>query len=99
MAETGEPGMSVSLVARRRGVDPSLLFRWRRQLLAPLEPPPLFEPVELVSGAPVSSCPASPAPASGGVIEIELVGGRRVRVDREVDAEALRRVLSVLERA
>jgi transposase len=30
------------------------------------------------------------------VIEIGLSGGRRVRVDRDVDAEALRRVLDVL---
>ena len=31
-------------------------------------------------------------------IEIELGGGRRVRVDRDVDAAALRRVLDVLAR-
>jgi transposase len=31
-----------------------------------------------------------------GIIEIELGGGRRVRVDRDVDAEALRRVLDAL---
>jgi transposase len=34
--------------------------------------------------------------SAGGVIEIELSGGRRLRVDRHVDAEALRRVLAVL---
>lgn len=28
--ETLQPGMNVSLVARRHGVSPSLLFRWRR---------------------------------------------------------------------
>jgi len=28
--ETFEPGMTVSLVARRRGVAPNLLFTWRR---------------------------------------------------------------------
>jgi transposase len=32
------------------------------------------------------------------MIEIELAGGRRLRVGRDVDAEALRRVISVLER-
>ncbi len=32
-----------------------------------------------------------------GLIEIEFKDGRRLRVDREVDAEALRRVLDVLE--
>jgi transposase len=31
-----------------------------------------------------------------GVIEIELGSGSRVRVDNEVDADALRRVLNVL---
>ena len=31
-----------------------------------------------------------------GVIEIELGGGRRVRVDSDVDADALRRVLAAL---
>jgi transposase-like protein len=31
VAETMEPAMSVSLVARRRGVSASQLFRWRRQ--------------------------------------------------------------------
>ena len=28
--ETNEPGMTVSLVARRHQVSPSLLFRWRK---------------------------------------------------------------------
>jgi len=31
-----------------------------------------------------------------GLIEIELGGGRRLRVDRDVDAAALRRVLDAL---
>jgi len=35
--------------------------------------------------------------ANGGLIEIELVGGRRLRVDGSVDAAALRRVIEVLE--
>ncbi|UKJ78233.1 IS66-like element accessory protein TnpA [Azospirillum brasilense] len=97
VAETCEPGVSVSLVARRRGVDPSLLFRWRRQMLTPAEPPPLFAPVEVADATPVLSL-TPPAPSGAGMIEIELAGGRRLRVGRDVDAEALRRVVSVLER-
>lgn len=31
--ETMKPGMSVSYVARRAGVAPSLLFNWRRRML------------------------------------------------------------------
>ena len=30
VAETREPGVTVSLVARRRGVSPNQLFTWRR---------------------------------------------------------------------
>jgi transposase len=36
--------------------------------------------------------------AKAGLIEIELESGRRVRVDRDVDAAALERVLDVLAR-
>ena len=30
LAEAGQPGMSISYVARRHGISPSLLFGWRR---------------------------------------------------------------------
>src|ERR1700756_4485570 len=30
VAETMQPGMSISYVARRHGLSPSLIFRWRR---------------------------------------------------------------------
>ncbi|SPP98252.1 protein of unknown function [Bradyrhizobium vignae] len=50
------------------------------------------------SGAPesVSSPPAQRARA--GIIEIALGGGCRVRVDRDMDTEALQRVLELLGR-
>jgi transposase len=37
------------------------------------------------------------SPRRTGLIEIVLGRGRRIRVDRDVDAEALRRVLQVVE--
>jgi transposase len=37
-------------------------------------------------------------PAGTGIIEIALSSGHCLRVDRHVDAAALRRVLAVLER-
>jgi len=40
----------------------------------------------------------SRGPRRSGVIEIDLGDGRCVRVGRDVDASALRRVLAVLER-
>lgn len=49
----------------------------------------------VMAESPVPS-PRRPRPRKTGVIEIELGGGRRVKVDRDVDAEALRRVLDAL---
>jgi transposase len=74
------------------------------------EPAPVFVPVTVAPG-PTPSVPAGAPlapPASEaapdypprrhrtGLIEIELGGGRRLRVDRDVDAPALRRVLDAL---
>ena len=57
-------------------------------------------PVTVVPEAPGQTA-VEPSPRTRrrtGVIEIGLAGGRRVRVDRDVDPEALRRVLDVLDR-
>ena len=105
--ETLMPGAVVCEVARRHGVAQSLLFTWRRQARA-AEPggrdSSILLPVEIgAASAPSGSEAArySRAMASGrraksGVIEIELGSGSRVRVNNEVDTDALRRVLSVL---
>jgi len=80
------------------------LFRWRKELCDRVDAgASQLVPVEIVPAAAIP--PAIEAPASSvsagrrrksGIIEIELGGGRRVRVDRDVDAEALRRVLDAL---
>jgi transposase len=104
--------VTVTDVARRNGVAASLVFTWRRQAklgqLGGGSPAPLLLPVELapvvtdvastpMSGAPFAE-PARRSRRSSGIIEIALGSGRRLRVDRDVDAEALRRVLDVLDR-
>lgn len=107
--ETLQAGETVCGVARRHGVAHSLLFTWRRQARQGRlggDSAPALVPVEItpVAAAPISSdTPASspPAPAQrarAGIIEIELGGGCRVRVDRDVDVEALQRVLDLLRR-
>jgi transposase len=109
--ETLAPGAKVSEVARRNGISASLLFTWRRQARAievPVALAPRFAAVRIAGPNPVAelSKPPSDEPpqsrpaASGrsGLIEISLGGGRRVRVDANVDAAALARVLDVLER-
>ena len=104
VAASLEPGVSVSEVARSAGIHVSQLFRWRKDLCDRVDAgSSQLVPVEIVPAAmpPAVETPASsPSPGrrrrKSGIIEIELGGGRRVRVDRDVDAEALRRVLDAL---
>ena len=100
VAESYQPGVSVSVVARRNGVNANLVFTWRRQFreqaggaggLVPVVVEPAGTPPPLADAA------AGAAPATGR-IEIALADGSRVIVDREVDGSALARVLSVLAR-
>jgi len=102
VAASFEPGVSVSEVARSAGIHVSQLFRWRKDLCDRVDADSSqLVPVEIV---PAVVVPAVEAPSTSpgrrrrksGIIEIELGGGRRVRVDRDVDIEALRRVLDAL---
>ncbi|WP_247335804.1 transposase [Bradyrhizobium sp. 147] len=98
----------VSVTARRNGLSTSQLFTWRRlardgklsgdaaPALVPVEITPAAAPISSDAPQPVSSSPAQRAGA--GIIEIDLGGGCRVRVDRDVDTEALQRVLEILRR-
>ena len=94
VAESYQPGVSVSVVARRNDVNANLVFTWRRRFrerggFVPV----VVEPDRLLS--PDAGSGAVPAT---GRIEIALADGSRVIVDREVDGTALGRVLSVLAR-
>lgn len=104
--------MTVTDVARRNCVAASLVFILRRQAklgqlgggsLAPLLLPVELAPVVThVTHPPVAEVPvaelARRSRRSSGMIEIALNLGCRLRVDRDVDADALRRVLDVLDR-
>jgi transposase len=101
VAATLEPGVTVSEVSRAAGVHSSQLFRWRKELCRRLEPGmPQLVPVKIASAPAVSEKTAELLPSASlprrGMIEIDLGGGRCVRVDRDVDPEALGRVLDVL---
>jgi len=110
VAEAERPDANVSAVARRHGITPGLLFRWRRMardaqvhtaasMFVPvtLSLPPAAESVPAV-------CPdAPPRPNAGDArrddhIEIELRNGRLVRIGAGVDTDALKRVLDLLDR-
>ncbi len=105
VAASFEPGVTASEVARSAGIHVSQLFRWRKDLCDRVDDGATqLVPVEIVPTAAMPPAVEAPAPsASGGrrrrksgIIEIELGGGRRVRVDRDVDMEVLRQVLDLL---
>jgi transposase len=101
VAETREDGNSVASVAKANGISPSLLYSWRRQasrgeLMAPADHlGPAFMPISVVDDGGSGLAPPSTT-TRRGLIEIDLGDGRQVRVDRDVNASALRRVLGVL---
>jgi transposase len=107
--ETLVPGAKVTDVARRNGVAASLVFTWRRQARTVEKAEPYFAPVRIAVAAETVEETAKPlfeddrrvrsaVAARNGLIEIELGNRRRIRVDAQVDPEALARVLDVLER-
>jgi transposase len=105
--ETLVPGAKVTEVARRNGVAASVVFTWRRQARTIEQVGTRFAPVQIAAAEAVEENlkPTSddrrirqvPA-ARNGLIEIDLGNRRRIRVDAQVDPEALARVLDVLER-
>ena len=99
---------NVSAVARRHGMKPSLLFRWKKDLGASGMKPAAFVPMALaaperamsIAGSHVGSL-ADAEPGRHAVsrsdIEIELANGRRVRVGTKADLAALQRIIAILE--
>lgn len=91
---------------RRNAMAGLLIDRPSKAVTSPAEPvPPSF--AEVVIADPVTSPSVSPSPSpsppmrppeGAGRIAIDLPNGVRLNVDASVDAEALARVLSVLER-
>jgi len=97
VAETLEPGSSVSIVARRHDVNANQVFKWRREMVpertpAAEESVPLL-PVEIVSNPPGE---ARPRARRSGTIEITFGCGATVRLRGKVSPEALRQVIELL---
>ena len=100
VAASFAPGSSVSMVARHYDVNANQVFSWRKRYRdEPRAPavrsaPQLIPVVVTAEQDALATQPSSVA----GTIEIDLAGKYRVRVRSGVDAQALRRVLDVLER-
>jgi transposase len=102
LAESFQPGASVSEVARRYGVNRGLLWSWRHEARKRgAIGAPTFVPLRILAehaATPVPSTAAeSEAGAAPGSIEIEH-RGVLVRVNGLVDAPALREILLYLGR-
>jgi len=102
LAEAREHDVSLAAVARRHDLCPQQLYAWRRLFrqaaeVARAEMTTLtFLPVE-VSDA--SATPVARSRRRAKAVEVTLVGGRRLRIDPDIDPEALRRLVQALERA
>jgi len=97
VAEALSVPRNISATARRHALSPGQLFTWCRLARAgklPADRDIGFAPVLIAPEAGAICGLGSPA----GVMEIELAGGRRVRVDASVGTAALKRVIEVLER-
>ena len=92
----------VSATARAHGISRSLLTTWRklhREGRLCMDEPPRFAPLLVSPDAPAAvAAPAVPELRTDR-IEIVLGNGRRIIVGADVDAVALARVISVLDRA
>ena len=102
LTEAMAPGIRISDLARRHGICASLIYRWRREMSPQVGAASAVRlvPVQVnasgMSGARASRSAAEDAMPRSGVIEIELAGGVRIRVDGEVSLVALRRVVTAL---
>lgn len=83
-----QPGVNMSAVARRIGILPSQLYRWRRELLASEEAGEVAGPQE----------PPKPVSRTCDVIEI-VIADVVVRAGADVDEAHLQRVIRAVRSA
>ena len=93
----------VNRVARKHGLAPGLLFRWRKLLGNDCKPLQRGRPsatgfIPITLPAPQTAMRDCAAGARDDVIEIVLSDNRRIILGRHFDCDALRRVIEALER-
>jgi transposase len=95
-----DSGLTAKEFASELGVNPRSLVFWKWQLGKAVAKAPKASPVPATSRstAMLPLVELSPAPTSSH-FELELAGGRRLAIPSTFDADALRRLISVLEKA
>jgi len=105
VSEVAQPGASVAEIARRHGISRSLLYSWRREIMAHSDVAPRLPelvPVVIAGGAdepPAAEDRRKPSAPAAGTIEIALPGAVRVRVCGKIEERTLRTVLAALRSA
>jgi transposase len=104
VAETFQPGETVTAVSRRHGICTSLLHRWRRaargEVASRRAARPRLLPVRLVASTavPTASMPPPPVPDNAAApIEVVLRNGRVLRVAAATDLASVARLAAALE--
>ena len=92
--EASVPGINICAVARNNGVAQSLLYRWRKDAAAANPKPPAFVAVAL---PPPQTKAVEHSRHLPSLIEIEVSGGRKLRVGTGIDIELLKRIVVALE--
>ena len=100
VAETLEPGSSVSIVARRHDVNANQLFKWRHELAEPMPAAPALVPVAVMPEPATLAAASAMAPKpTPGRIEIAVAGGVRVRIEGAVDPAAVSAAVAAVMKA
>jgi transposase len=94
VAAAMEPGAVASGVAREAGIHASQLYRWRQELCGASGTEQGFAAVTLA--AEPSLAPRPTIASSGGLIEIELASGARLRISGTADAATVTAVIMAL---
>ncbi len=94
--EASGPCVNISAVARRHGIKPALLYRWRKELGG--EAPMSMSLVPVVVGSPDADRTGLGVPSGANqTIEITLTNGRALKVPVDLDAATLKRLISALD--
>jgi transposase len=90
-----EPGANATEIARQAGVDRSLLYRWRQQLLAGAKHSPVILSHDVPAFVPLTVAPPAPelAPAT---IMIEFGVNVCMKIEGAPDAQTLSNVIGAL---
>jgi transposase len=92
--QTLEPGASVARVAQAHGVNPNVVFHWRREYRNGKWAEPGLVPVLVSGDEPVSDAPSGGSPAT---IRVDLPGGAVVSIEGSAEPALVEAIVRSLQ--